>query len=451
MAGTMLWSFLVAILILVTIHEFGHYWVARKCGVAIEKFSIGFGPTILTWTNKEGTEFVLAAIPLGGFVKMRGEYTIATSEQQAAQGAGSFAACSVWQRMAIVAAGPLVNLIFAALLLAGLGYGMREVPAPTVAAPAVNTLAAPLGLKNGDVIDSINGKSVKGWGEIESELRYAVFDHDPINLAWHSADGKSQQGHFETASLDIEQPTWFELIGLTPPKLTPRLGQVFAGAAQTAGLQKGDEIVRINAQPISDGKSMVELVAKSADQKLTFDIIRAGQEMSFVVTPQATLQTIQKGGQKVEQTVGKIGAQVLDTETVTYKVGVFESLKNGIESTGQMAWLNTKAIFKIVTGQMSLKNIGGPVAIAKITGESVQHGFASFLWVLAMISISLGALNLLPIPVLDGGHLVYYAFEAIMGRPVSDRALAVGQRIGLAMLLCFMSIALFNDASSLFG
>ena len=157
MAGTMLWSFLVSILILVTIHEFGHYWVARKCGVAIEKFSIGFGPTILTWTNAEGTECGLAAIPLGGFVKMRGEYQIATNEEQTKHIEGSFAACSVWQRMAIVAAGPLVNLIFAAMIFAGLTYGVHKVDAPIVDAPPAGSLAAPLGLKSGDVIESVNG------------------------------------------------------------------------------------------------------------------------------------------------------------------------------------------------------------------------------------------------------------------------------------------------------
>lgn len=451
MAGTMLWSFLLAILILVTIHEFGHYWVARKCGVAIEKFSIGFGPTILTWTNKEGTEFVLAAIPLGGFVKMRGEYTIATSEQQAEHVKGSFAACNVWQRMAIVAAGPLVNLVFAAVILAGLSFGTREVTAPIVATPAAGTLAAPLGLKTGDVLESVNGVQVKGWDEIEQNIRYALFDHDPIDLVWRSADGARQQNSFATTELDIESPDWFDKMGLNAPKVNPRLGQISAGAAQSAGLQSGDHIMRINGQPIVSSKQMFEIVRASPDKQLTFDVQRAGQAMSLSVTPQAVMQTIQKDGQKVEQIAGKINAQIVDTETIVYENNALTAVQKGVSQTVSMAWLNAKSIFKIATGQMSLKNIGGPVSIARVTGESAQQGFLPFLWILAMISIGLGALNLLPIPVLDGGHLMYYTFEAIVGRPVSNQALALGQRIGLMMLLSFMGIAFFNDAQSLFG
>ena len=441
MAGTMLWSFLVSILILVTIHEFGHYWVAKKCGVAIEKFSIGFGPTILTWTNAEGTEFVLAAIPLGGFVKMRGEYQIATNEEQTKHIEGSFAACSVWQRMAIVAAGPLVNLIFAAMIFAGLTYGVHKVDAPIVDAPPAGSLAAPLGLKSGDVIESVNGKAVKGWDGIQSELLYAVFDNDPVALTWRGSDGQAQQGSFATADLNIEQTSWFNAVGLMPPTSKPSLGEVFAGGAgDAAGLKKGDEIITINGQTMISRQAVVAMVEQNADKKLNFTVNRAGAMVDVAVTP------------KAENERGKIGAQILAETTKTeYHNGILASAQHGVNNTIKMAWLNTKALFRTVTGQMDIKNIGGPVAIAKATGEGAANGWVSFLGVLAMISVSLGALNLLPIPVLDGGHLVYYLFEAIVGRPVSDRALAIGQRIGLAMLFGFMGIAFFNDANSLFG
>ncbi|MGL4766913.1 MAG: RIP metalloprotease RseP [Formosimonas sp.] len=437
MATTMLWSFLVSILFLVTIHEFGHYWVARKCGVAIEKFSIGFGPTILTWTNKEGTEFVLAAIPLGGFVKMRGEYQIATDEKQSEPVEGSFASRTVWQRMAIVLAGPLANLLFAALVLIGLNYGEHTANSPVVSEPAAGSLAAPLGLRSGDVVETLNGKSIKGWNEIQMGLFFAVFDREPIALSWRNTQGQVQQGVIDTHSLNVEQKDWQQRIGLEPTINKVLLGDVQVGsAAQTAGLQNGDEVVSINGQRIASPQGMVEWVSKNANQSLSMAIVRAGVPQTINVTPKD----------------GKLGVQITaDTPKTTYHNGIFAAAQEGVSRTMQMTWLNTKAVAYMLTGQLSLKNIGGPVATARVTGEGVSQGWAGFLATLAMISIGLGALNLLPIPVLDGGHLVYYLFEAVVGRPVSERALAIGQRVGLALLLGFMGIAFFNDGQSLFG
>lgn len=451
MAFTQFWSFFVVILILITIHEWGHYFVARRCGVAIEKFSIGFGPTVLTWTNKLGTEFCLAAIPLGGYVKMKGEYAIATSEHQSAQGQGSFAACTVWQRMAIVAAGPLVNLIFAALIYSVLSYGRHEVPAPIVDEPVAHSLVAPLALKKGDVIESINGVAVKGWDEVSAQLVQSVFDKEPVGLVWHGADGERQQGAFATDSLDIENSSWMEKIGLKLAETTPRLGQIFSGAARDAGLQGGDEIIRVNGNEVKGSQELLPLISQNAAQTLTFEVKRLGQFISVPVTPRAVLQTVTKEGVRQEESVGKIGAQILTVATTVYHQGMWASLQYGVKQTLTLGWMNTKAMFKIVTGQLSFSNIGGPIKTAQITGESVQYGIKGFLLILAFLSVSLGAINLLPIPVLDGGHLVYYAFEALTGRAVSDKALAIGQRVGLVLLLFFMCVAFYNDGRELFG
>lgn len=451
MAFTQFWSFLVVILILITIHEWGHYFVARRCGVAIEKFSIGFGPTVLTWTNKLGTEFCLAAIPLGGYVKMKGEYTIATSEQQSKQGQDSFAACTVWQRMAIVAAGPLVNLIFAALIYSVLSYGRHEVPAPIVETPVASSLAASLALKKGDTIESVNGVSVKGWDEVSAQLLQSVFDKEDVHLAWYGSDGNSQRGSFATDSLDIESSTWMEAIGLKVLETQPRLGQVFSGAARDAGLQRGDEIVRVNADEVKVSQELLSLITQSSGQTLMFEVKRLGQLIITPVVPRPVLQTAIKDGVKQESTVGKIGAQILTVATTVYHQGAWASLQYGVKKTFTLGWMNVRAMFKIITGQLSINNIGGPIKTAQITGESVQYGIKGFLLVLAFLSVSLGAINLLPIPVLDGGHLVYYAFEALTGRAVSDKALAIGQRVGLVLLLFFMGVAFYNDGRELFG
>lgn len=452
MLWTNTWSFIVAILLLVTLHEWGHYFVARRCGVAIDKFSIGFGPTIIRWHNRLGTEFCLCALPLGGYVKMRGETAVATSEVQSASAGGSFAACNVWQRMAIVLAGPVVNLLFAALVFAALAYGRYEHVAPIVDAPASNTLAAPLGLQKGDVVVTLNGKNVVSWAEIDAGVMDSVFDKAPILLTWRSASGEVRSGMIDTQTLDIEKGQGHAEVGLSYVQAAaPRIADVLAGPARDAGLQKNDVIVAANGQSISSRDALTAILTTHIGQAVALDVMRGGQPLRVMLTPAKFAYTEMANGQSVERVIGRAGVALSMADVVVEERGVFASVGKGFEHMWRLARYNLKGLYKIATGQMSLKNIGGPIKTAKIVGESVQHGFREFMARIAFVSIGLGVLNLLPIPVLDGGHFFTYLIEAVRRKPVSEKVLLVAQKVGLLMLLAFMTLAFYNDALDLFS
>lgn len=440
-------SFLVAILVLVTIHEWGHYWVAKRSGVAIEKFSVGFGKPLYTWKNREGTEFCIAAIPLGGYVKMRGEYSIATQESQSQALEGSFASRSVWQRMAIVVAGPLVNLIFAALVFAVLQYGTAKMPAPVLATPATSSVLAQTGIKDGDTVLAINQQAVKSYADVQSIIIKALLDQDNIVLKWRDSSGNEHESSsLSLAQVSLDQQNWQEQIGLALYQKNAPIGEVVAQSpAEQVGLKAGDVLIGVNGVHAS-GNQILNTIHNSPNRVLTLMVQRKNEAFSLEITPKAETLPVNQPGQE-PITVGRIGIKIaLDVPLVTEHRGVFKAAYLGVQTTLEQMVLNVKGLYKVVTGHLSLKNIGGPVTIAKQAGNSAQGGFTQFLGFLAVLSVSLGTLNLLPIPVLDGGHLVYYAAEAIRGRPLPEQILVLGQKIGFLLLMLLMGIALFNDA-----
>ena len=440
-------SFLVAILVLVTIHEWGHYWVAKRSGVAIEKFSVGFGKPLYTWKNREGTEFCIAAIPLGGYVKMRGEYSIATQESQSQALEGSFASRSVWQRMAIVVAGPLVNLIFAALVFAVLQYGTAKMPAPVLATPATNSVLAQTGIKDGDTVLAINQQAVKSYADVQSIIIKALLDQDHLVLKWRDASGNEHESSsLSLAQVSLDQQNWQEQIGLALYQKNAPIGEVVAQSpAEQVGLKSGDVLIGINGIHAS-GNQILNTIHNSPNRVVTLMVQRKNEAFSLEITPKAETLPVNQPGQE-PITVGRIGIKIAsDVPLVTEHRGVLQAASVGVQTTLEQMLLNVKGLYKVVTGHLSLKNIGGPVTIAKQAGNSAQGGFTQFLGFLAVLSVSLGTLNLLPIPVLDGGHLVYYAAEAIRGRPLPEQILVLGQKIGFLLLMLLMGIALFNDA-----
>lgn len=442
-----LFSFLVAILVLVTIHEWGHYWVAKRCGVAIEKFSIGFGKPLYTWKNSEGTEFCIASIPLGGYVKMRGEYSIATQESQSQATEGSFASRSVWQRMAIVVAGPLVNLIFAALVFALLQYGTASMPAPVLATPNTQSVLAQTGIKDGDTVLEINQKPTKSYAEVQSLVIKALLDQNDISLKWRDTSGHEHTSSpLSLAKISLDQQNWPEQVGLALYQKSAPVGQVVANSpAELAGLKAGDVLIGVNGVRAS-GNQILNAIHTSPNRVVTLMVQRKNENFSVEITPKAETLPVNQPGQE-PITVGRVGIQIAsDVPMVTEHRGVVKAMYLGLDTTIEQIGLNLKGLYKIFTGHLSIKNIGGPITIAKQAGNSAHGGFTQFLGFLAVLSVSLGTLNLLPIPVLDGGHLVYYAAEAIRGRPLPEQILVVGQKIGFLLLLLLMGIALFNDA-----
>ena len=440
-------SFLVAILVLVTIHEWGHYWVAKRCGVAIEKFSIGFGKPLVSWKNKEGTEFCIAAIPLGGYVKMRGEYSIATQESQAEAQEGSFASRSVWQRMAIVAAGPVVNLLFAALVFAVLQYGTVKMPAPIIATPQPESILAQTGIQDGDTLLSVNQTPVNSYAQAQMEVVNALLDQQLLSLKWRDSNGQEHKtSSLSLGQVSLDQSDWAERVGLELFQKDAPIGQVIAGSpAEQAGLKAGDILIGVNGVRASGNQILHEIHTKP-NEKLTLMVQRQDAILSVELTPKA--ETIPANQPREKPIViGRIGIQVAsDVAMITEHRGVFKSLYLGVTTTADQIRLNLKGLYKILTGKLSAKNIGGPVTIAKQAGNSAHGGLTQFIGFLAVLSVSLGTLNLLPIPVLDGGHLVYYAAEAIRGKPLPEQFLIAGQKIGFILLMLLMGIALFNDA-----
>ena len=439
-------SFLVAILVLVTIHEWGHYWMAKRCGVAIEKFSIGFGKPLFTWKNAEGTEFCLAMIPLGGYVKMRGEYTIATSEAQTEAEKGSFAACSVWQRMAIVAAGPGVNLLFAAIVFAGLQYGTAQMPAAVLAAPSANSALASVGIKDGDTLLAINQTSIENYPQAQRAVIKILLDQEPMQLQWRDAQGMIHTSDaLNLNGISLDQVDWEKRLGLALYQKTARIGQVLPNSiAEKAGIQANDELVGINGTPAS-GNQILDTIHTSPNKSVRLMVRRDNQVSTLELVPQAESLPVVQAGQE-PMVIGRIGVQVAaNFQIVSEQRGFLRAAYLGVDTTVEQIGLNLKGLYKVLTGHLSVKNIGGPVTIAKHAGNSAQNGFTQFLGFLAILSVSLGTLNLLPIPVLDGGHLVYYAAEVVRGKPLPEKMLVIGQKIGLILLLILMGTALLND------
>ena len=444
-------AFVVVIGLLVIVHELGHFLVARWCGVKVLRFSVGMGKVI--WSRRFGadqTEWALSALPLGGYVKMLDARDEEQGEIAPQDLPREFTGQSVGKRIAIVVAGPLANFILAIVVLAGLYmHGMPE-PVARVAVTQ-GSVADAAGLRSGDLVTAVNGEPVRSWGELRWELLQSALQRKPARIAVErtAASGRSQADEAVIAmqslpegDLDSELFTHVGIDLARPPAL---LGEILPGGpAELAGLQRGDLILKIDGRPVADAAAFITAMQDAPGRSLLLEGLRDGEPLSVRVTPRSE---IAEG-----RTIGRIQAQVdLSSAMVTLKAGPLDAIGRGAQKTWDTSALTLRMLGKMLIGEASLKNITGPITIADYAGQTARVGWISFLSFIAFISISLGVMNLLPIPVLDGGHLLYYALELFSGRPVPERIGMMAQRAGLGVLMALMAVAVFNDILRLIG
>lgn len=446
-----LFYFLVAISVLVSFHEFGHFWVARKAGVKVLRFSVGFGKVLWSYRkNPDATEYAISAIPLGGYVKMVDEREGEVSE---ADLPFAFNRQSVLARTAIVAAGPLFNLVLAVVLFwSVLVIGETGIK-PILGGVEQGTLAAAAGFVEGDEIVSINGKTTPTWTEAMSVLVSSALDGEQhIKVEVKNFDDQQAIKVLELADKDIENPdVLYQRLGFKPwsPKLQPVIGKVLPdSAALAAGLQQGDLIVSADDTVIEDWMQWVDTVKRHPDVAIKLLIERDGARLTLSITPQSV-----KVGDQIE---GKVGASVdipealMKSVSVEYALSPLAAIPVAFETTYYYSVTSLKMMGKMLIGKASVENLSGPISIAQYAGQSATMGLVPFIKYLALISVSLGVLNLLPIPVLDGGHLLFFAIEGIKGSPVSERVQIFFQQIGIALLVSLMALAMFLDIGRLF-
>lgn len=483
-------AFIVALSLLIAIHEYGHYRVAVACGVKVLRFSIGMGKPLLRWRRPDGeTEFVIAALPLGGYVRMLDEREgpVAPEERHRA-----FNTQPLRHRAAIVAAGPLANLVLAVALYAVVNWIGMPQPRAIVASPAAQSFAAQAGLRGQELVHSVRpvaagaatsaaatasgqagaGTTVDMSGIPDAEAAGSIPIHSFEDLRWHlvqtalarqdlllavtDADGQHPRTlHLPLSALqasDMDAAT-LERIGILAPWSAPRLGEIMPGSpAQAAGLQEGDVVWSVDGIPVVDAVQLRRLIRESALQGLPvpqhWEIRREGRLLAMQVTPEAVATAMgETPGQQ-----GRIGAYIGgQLEMVTVQLGPLEGLQAALHKTWEVSMLSLQMMGRMLVGEASLKNLSGPLTIADYAGKSASLGAVQYLVFLALISVSLGILNLLPLPVLDGGHLMYYLWEAVTGRPVSDLWMQRLQRVGISALLAMMTIAFYNDINRLWG
>lgn len=436
-------AFALAIGLLVTIHELGHYWIARRCGVYIERFSIGFGTVLFKRTDKRGCEWAVSALPLGGYVMMRSNVPDDAPEHIKNT---AFESKSLGQRAAITVAGPVANLLLAIVLYTLIGVMGSQEPAAVLAQPEPQSAAALAGIEAGDKVIAVDDKAVASWPQLRWQLIDRLHTGGEVRLSTEGPYGNRAERllRLEATELDPDGADPLLEAGLRIATPTPFVRQVLPdSAAQQAGLQANDKLVAINGEPIQSAQGFVQTIKPLAQQTIQLEVERQGQRLALPVSIHA--HTDEQGN-----TVGRIGIMLgANFDMVTVRYGPIASVQQGFSRTVDTFWLSLKMIGRMITGQVSVKNISGPVSIADYAGQSARIGLTAYIHFLALISISLGLLNLLPIPMLDGGHLLYYAVEAVTGRPVSDEVKLVAQRVGLGILAALTMLAFFNDFSRL--
>ena len=443
-------AFLITLGLLVVFHELGHFVVARWCGVKVLRFSVGFGRIV--WSRRRGpdnTEWALSAVPLGGYVKMVDEREGSVDPVDLPR---AFNRQSVWKRMAIVAAGPIANLLLAVLLFAGTYVAGVPGQRPLLAAPPAASAAAAAGLRAGDLVVEVDGEPIASWQDLRWRLIKAQ-GQDSAQIAVERPESRGERTMHQVSLTGVKPADWegsaLAILGLKADFGPPLVDQVLPDKpAARAGLKAGDRIIAIDETPVHSPSDVATITNAKPGGNLVFRIARDGTQFDALLTAEA----VEQGGRQVG-IAGvrlRVDPAVIAGLQVTVRYGPIDALVQGARKTTELAVFTVQMLGRILIGDASVKNISGPLTMADFAGQSAQQGILVFVGYLALISISLGVLNLLPVPLLDGGHLLYYFAEIIKGSPVSDRAFEVGQRIGMAMLAMLMALALFNDVSRLF-
>lgn len=444
-------NFILVLSLLIAIHEYGHFWVARRCGVKVIRFSIGFGRALWTHTGKvDGTEYVLAAIPLGGYVKMLDEREGEVAPEELGR---AFNRQSLAKRFAIVSAGPIANLLFA--VFAYWLMFINGVPGlkPLVGDIEPATPAAVAELHTGDQITSVAGTTTPTWqAVIEAILPRAILG-EKVNLQL-LRDEQTFEKSLDFSGLnaeDVKAENLAKSIGLQPfrPKIRPVIDRVVEGsAAEKAGILHGDEIIAIEGETIESWQAFVKLIQQSAGRQVTIDLRRDGGVLQLKVTPTSVTED---GVDREGKPVGKIGVSLLidrelfDKYRAEWRYGPIDAIGAAVQKSWEIGTLTLKMIREMIMGRASVENLSGPITIARYAKTSADAGLSQLLGFIAVISISLGVLNLLPIPVLDGGHLFFFLIEWVKGSPLSEKVEIIGQQVGMVLLLLLMSIAIYND------
>jgi len=440
---------LVALGVLVTFHEFGHFWVARRCGVRVLRFSVGFGMPLVKWHDRKGTEYVIAAIPLGGYVKMLDEREGDVPPELADQ---SFNRKTVYQRIAIVIAGPVANFLLAIVFFWALAMLGSQQVRPVIGAVEPASIAQKAGLTAGQEIVEVDGEPVTGWSAVNLQLVRRLGESGTIALKVReqgSTVDSPRQLALDNWLKGADEPDPIKSLGIRPwrPALPPVLAELDPkGPAQAAGLKTGDRLLALDGQPLTEWQQVVDRVRERPEAKISLRVERDGAQMDVPLT----LATRGEGN----AAAGYLGAGVKGIDwppemlrEVSY--GPLAAVGEGAKRTWTMSVLTLDSLRKMLFGELSVKNLSGPITIAKVAGASAQSGIGDFLNFLAYLSISLGVLNLLPIPVLDGGHLLFYLIEWARGRPLSEKVQGWGVQIGISLVVGVMLLALVNDLGRL--
>lgn len=444
-----IWSilgFIFAVSLLTAVHEFGHFWVARLCGIKVLRFSIGFGKPLFTWHDKHGTEYAFSSIPLGGYVKMLDESEGHVNDTEKHR---AFNRKSVWQRMAVIVAGPLFNILFAVFLYWLVFLNGISSIAPVLGFVPNGSIADIAGLKSGQEIVEIDGRATKSWEQVSISLLPYLGEKGFVKV---KATDKKNNSFVNSYTLDLsnwsvsnKQGDLLSSLGFEPFDPTPPIvGRIQPGsAAFDSGLEENDRIIAINDKAIDSRKSLIKFIRLNPDKEIRLKVLRGDDELNVPITPNSKMVA---GGQKI----GFIGVEFypvkIPQEYIRIsKFSIGDALREAINKTKEYSVLTLQFLYKLVVGKVSVEHIAGPISIAKYAGQTIHSGINYFLSFMALISISFGVLNMLPIPVLDGGHFVFCVIELFLGRPISERTLVKLRYFGIIMLTSLMLLAIIND------